>query len=103
MAIEKVLQEALALPAKERNELASALLRSIEPDDAEVLTEEEWEKAWAAELNRRMKEIDEGRAELIPHEQVFTELLSRFLRGPAGGTSLSARAEISSLDRPESQ
>jgi putative addiction module component (TIGR02574 family) len=78
MAIESVLQQALALPAKERGELAAALLRSIEPADAEGLTEGEWEAAWAAELNRRAKEVDEGRAELIPHEEVFAELRARF-------------------------
>ena len=78
MAFDTVLQQALALPAKERSELASALLRSIEPDDAEVLTEAEWEEAWTAELNRRAKEIDEGRAQLIPAEEVFAELQARF-------------------------
>lgn len=78
MAVEKILQEALALPVKERSELAAALLRSIEPEDDEVLTEAEWEAAWAAELARRAKDIDEGRAQLIPAEEVFAELRARF-------------------------
>lgn len=78
MSLDLVLQQALALPAKERGELASALLRSIGPDDVEVLTEAEWEEAWALEVNRRAREIDEGRAKWIPHEEVFAELRARF-------------------------
>lgn len=78
MAVEKILQEALALPAKERGELAAALLRSIEPEDTEALTEAEWEKAWAAEAARRLKNLDEGRTRAIPAEEVFAKLRARF-------------------------
>ena len=78
MAFDEVLQKALALSAEERDKLAAALLRSLEPDDAEVLTEAEWNEAWAAELNRRAQEIDEGRAQLFPAEEVFAELRARF-------------------------
>ena len=78
MAIEKVLEQALALPREDRARLAAALLESLEPDDGEVLTEAEWEAAWAAEIERRMKEVDEGRARLIPAEEVFAELQARF-------------------------
>ena len=53
MAVDKILQEALALPVEERSQLAAALLRSIEPDDAEVLSEAEWNAAWSAELELR--------------------------------------------------
>jgi putative addiction module component (TIGR02574 family) len=77
MAIDKVLQEALALDAKDRGELVSALLRSLEPDDEE-LTQEEWDVAWKEELERRAKAIDEGRATLLSHDEVFQRLRSRF-------------------------
>jgi putative addiction module component (TIGR02574 family) len=70
-AVEKVLQEALALPREDRARLLEALQESLEPD-------EEWEKAWAAEIQRRMRAVDEGRARLIPHEEVFAELRARF-------------------------
>lgn len=69
--VEKILQEALALSREDRDRLVEALLRSLEPD-------EEWEKAWAVEIERRLKEIDEGRAKLIPHEEVFAELRARY-------------------------
>lgn len=79
MAVEKILQEALALPPEERVRIANALYESVGPDDdGEELSEEEWNVAWAAELDRRMKEVDEGRAEMIPAEQVFAELRARF-------------------------
>jgi putative addiction module component (TIGR02574 family) len=73
MAVEKVLQEALALPREERTRVLEALQESLEPD-------EEWERAWAAEAERRMKAVNEGRAQLIPHETVFAELRARFPR-----------------------
>jgi hypothetical protein len=38
MAIEKLLEEALAVNSR----LAAALLRSLEPDDGDKLSEEEW-------------------------------------------------------------
>jgi putative addiction module component (TIGR02574 family) len=78
MTFDEVLQEALALPAEARAQLAAALLRSFEPDDGEVLAEAEWNEAWAAEPNRRAREIEEGRAQTIPADEVFTELRARF-------------------------
>jgi putative addiction module component (TIGR02574 family) len=77
MAMASVLQQALALPAEERSELVEALLRSLESED-EGEPSPGWDEAWAAELNQRAKEIDEGRARLIPHEEVFAELRARF-------------------------
>jgi putative addiction module component (TIGR02574 family) len=71
MAVESVLQQALALSREDRERIRDALQESLEPD-------EEWEKAWATEVQRRMKEVDEGRARLIPHEEVFAELRARF-------------------------
>jgi putative addiction module component (TIGR02574 family) len=71
MAVEKVLQEALALPSEDRARLLEALQESLEPD-------EEWGKAWAAEVARRVKDLDEGRTRAIPAEEVFAKLRARF-------------------------
>ncbi len=71
MLFEQILQEALALSREDRMSLVDALQESLEPD-------KEWERAWAAEVKRRMKEVDEGRARLIPAEEVFAELRARF-------------------------
>jgi putative addiction module component (TIGR02574 family) len=71
MAVEKVLQEALALPSEDRARLLEALQESLEPD-------EEWGKAWAAEVARRAKDLDDGRTRAIPAEEVFAKLRARF-------------------------
>ena len=62
-----VLKAAMDLPPQEREEVAERLLGSV-GEDAPLSA------AWAAEIDRRMKEIDEGKAELIPAEQVFAEI-----------------------------
>lgn len=62
-----VLEAAMTLPPAERAELAERLLDSVDAGDP--LSAE-----WAAEIDRREKEIDEGRATLIPAEQVFAEI-----------------------------
>jgi putative addiction module component (TIGR02574 family) len=83
MAVEKVLQEALALSAEDRGRLVSALLRSLEPEDPEdekALTETEWERVWTAELDRRLRDFDEGRAKGIPYEQAMAQIRARLAR-----------------------
>lgn len=68
----ELLERALQLPADERLALANELLDSVEgPDDAE------WTAAWAAELNRRVKGLEDGTAKTIPWEQVRAELQER--------------------------
>jgi putative addiction module component (TIGR02574 family) len=71
MAVEKILQEALALRSEDRARVLEALQESLQPD-------EEWEKAWAAEVVRRVKDLDEGRTQAIPAEEVFAKLRARF-------------------------
>jgi len=78
VTVDEILQRVLALPSEERARLLDELLRSLEPDQDDTPTDPAWEEAWAAELNRRAQEIDEGRAQLIPHEEVFAELRARF-------------------------
>lgn len=51
--------EALKLTAEERAQLADRLITSIFDDH-------ELEAAWAAEVERRIEEIESGRAKLIP-------------------------------------
>jgi len=51
--------EALKLTPEERARLADRLIASLS-DDAEV------EEAWAAEVDRRIGEIEAGRARVVP-------------------------------------
>lgn len=63
---------ALALPIKERGELAHRLIVSLdgEPEG----TPEEIAKAWDEEIARRVADMEAGRTQWIPAEQVFEEI-----------------------------
>ena len=69
-----VLDAALALPIKKRAQIVDRLLQSLE-ERLPVATEQaEIDAAWAKEIERRVREIDEGRAKLIPADDVFAEV-----------------------------
>ena len=70
MTLEQLLDAALRLDAPQRELLAQRLLASIDDADADP----EIEAAWAAEIERRLRAIDEGKVELIDGEQVFSEM-----------------------------
>jgi putative addiction module component (TIGR02574 family) len=79
-AVEKIFQDALALPREERGRLVEVLLESLEPEDEERLTEAEWTEAWTAEIDRRLRDFDEGRAKPIPYEQAMAQIRARLAR-----------------------
>lgn len=70
----QVLKQALRLPQRERATLVEELLRTLDDNGDESLTQEEWEKAWAAEINRRVREIREGKAELIDGDEALRKV-----------------------------
>ncbi|HET7506490.1 MAG TPA: addiction module protein [Kofleriaceae bacterium] len=80
MAVETILQEARALSVEEREKLLDELARSLEPVDGKVLTQDEWNAAWAAELDRRIRDLESGRAKTYSHEQVMAKLWARLRR-----------------------
>lgn len=65
-------EQALQLSPKERSELAHRLIVSLdgEPEDSP----EAIEKAWDEEIARRVAEMEAGRTEWIPAEEVFKEI-----------------------------
>jgi len=68
-AIEKVLNEALSLPAEARINLVEKLIESLNlPTQAEV------DRLWAEEAERRVSQIDKGEVELISAEEVFARI-----------------------------
>ncbi len=75
--------EVLALPPPERARLAHRLIVSldaeIEDNPAEV------ERAWEEEIRRRVAEAEDGTAELISAEQVFSELRAGRAQPPLPG------------------
>lgn len=64
----------LELPDAVRGALAALLLQSLEPDDGDELTGEDWDATWAAEIDRRLREVREGRVELIDGDDVAAEI-----------------------------
>lgn len=75
--VEKVLQEALALPREDRGRLVDALIESLGSEDGEKLTEAEWEAAWTPEIDRRLRDLDEGRATAISYEEFKSRVRAR--------------------------
>lgn len=80
VAIEQVLRDALALSDEDREKLLVALHQSFEPGDDEILSQAAWDAAWAAEIDRRLKDLADGRAKTHTHQEVMAELRSRLLR-----------------------
>jgi putative addiction module component (TIGR02574 family) len=70
-AAKKLLEAAMQLPEDEREELAQHLAVSVNGGFAS----KEIEEAWIAECDRRMKEIDDGRAVLEKWQDVKNEIL----------------------------
>jgi putative addiction module component (TIGR02574 family) len=69
---DRIAEEALQLPLDERSKLAGKLLESLDDgDDVEISPE------WREELQRRVRDIDEGRAKLIPHDEVMQRVKAR--------------------------
>lgn len=67
----RLLSDALQLPEKERGELAARLLESLDDridDPAEV------HRAWELELEHRLREVQDGTAELVDGEEFLREL-----------------------------
>jgi putative addiction module component (TIGR02574 family) len=65
---EKVASEALQLTREERAFLAEKLLESLDHEEPLEIDPE-----WRAEVLRRCREIDEGKVELVPGDEVLRE------------------------------
>ena len=75
---DKVVNEALALPADARIGLVDRILESLN-----LPTRPEIDRLWAEEAERRVTEIDRGEVKLIPGEQVFAKIRRKYAQcGP---------------------
>jgi putative addiction module component (TIGR02574 family) len=70
---EEVVSAALTLTAEARAMLMEELLTSLD-------SSEEVEAAWRAEIERRVRDIDEGKVQLIPGQEVMRELRAQLKR-----------------------
>jgi len=62
MSTDELLLEVLRLPRTERARLAEEVLSSLEESEEQVVA------AWARELERRSREISEGRVQVVAWE-----------------------------------
>ena len=72
--VEELYKEALTLSAEEREELKHLL--SMRPDSG--YASPEIEKAWMDEIERRERDLAEGRDNWIPGDEVMRELRERY-------------------------
>lgn len=72
-ADDKVIEEALSLPADERLNLIEKLLLSLNlPIDEEI------DRMWAEEAEHRVSQIEEGKVKLVPGDEVFKKIRKKY-------------------------
>lgn len=67
--LERLLAEALTMPATDRASFAQLLLESLQPDL-------EYDAAWEREIARRVTEIENGTTKLIPIADALAQVRS---------------------------
>ena len=69
---DRVIDEALSLPSIVRLNLVERLLTSLNlPIDEEI------NRLWAEEAERRVSQIEEGKAKVVPGEEVFAKIRAK--------------------------
>lgn len=76
-AVDSILGTALSLSPAERAELATRLIRSLDGPPPAPEEQAAIDAAWDAEIARRVKEIDDGTAELVDADEVFASARSK--------------------------
>jgi len=69
----RVIEEALSLPADVRLSLVEKLLTSLN-----LPTDEEIDRLWAEEAERRVSQIEDGEVKLVPGEEVFSKIRAKY-------------------------
>lgn len=69
---DRVTEEALSLPADARLDLVEKLLTSLNlPIDNEI------DRLWAEEAERRVTQLEAGEAKLVPGDEVFSKIRTK--------------------------
>jgi putative addiction module component (TIGR02574 family) len=76
VTLESVTAEALKLTPDERAVLIEALIASVEPPTP-------LHPAWAAEIERRLDDLDAGRTQAVPAEEVFARIEAKLKKAGA--------------------
>ena len=69
--LKELIREAVALPESDRATLAGVMLESLDPRPTPEI-----KAAWSREIERRVREIDQGAVELLDWQDVRAELLA---------------------------
>jgi putative addiction module component (TIGR02574 family) len=69
--LKELIREAVELTESDRATLAGVMIESLDPKPTP-----EVKAAWSKEIERRIREIDEGTVELLDWEDVRTELFA---------------------------
>ena len=70
----EIIEAALKLEPAERARIAHELLDSIDEPAGDEPAGVELTAAWEQEIQRRLRDMEAGRVEMIPAEKVFSEL-----------------------------
>ena len=79
--LDKIMSEAMDLPAPLRAFLAAKLIESLDVNEARELSDE-----WKQEIRRRCREIDAGAVHLVEAEEAFAKAYARLNQGESGFT-----------------
>jgi putative addiction module component (TIGR02574 family) len=69
--LKELIREAVQLPESDRATLAGVMLESLDPQPTS-----EVKAAWSREIERRVREIDDGTVELLDWNDVRAELFA---------------------------
>lgn len=69
--LKELIREAVELPETDRATLAGVMLESLDPRPTPEI-----KAAWSHEIERRVREIDEGTVELLDWEHVRAEMFA---------------------------
>ena len=70
---DRVIEEALSLPADIRLNLVEKLITSLNlPIDEDI------DRLWAEEAERRISQIESGEVKLVPGEDVFSKIRAKY-------------------------
>ncbi len=71
--IKDIVDSVLALPVNSRAYIAEVLLESLDFEEDFQISDE-----WLKEINKRCREIDEGKVELIPGDERLAQLQNKY-------------------------
>jgi len=78
IAFDELEAAAMGLPSRQRAELATRLIASLDPEEDDDPAEVE--QAWEEEIRRRIADVRAGTVELIPADEVLAELRAELRR-----------------------